>query len=195
MNLNNNALVDVAYFKLLLNISDGDTQYNDERLKQFINQASQLIETECNRKFITPEEAIDETFDGDSTKDYYVKNARVSETPILYYWESSSWVQLGSSYTFTYSNDSGRVYFTDGNVFWQGSDNWKINYKYGWTLDSLPDDIKVACCYRVKYLMEMVKKGGISSESFGDTNTSFKLDGLLELSKSLLVRYKRVSIG
>ena len=194
MSLNSNALVSIKYLKLALGIDESDTKYDNNRLEQFINQASGLIETECHRKFITPSADLEEIFDGDSTKDYYVKNARIAATPTLYYWQGSAWVQDTSS-SFTYVEKTGRVYFTDGNIFSSGSDNWKINYKYGWTLKELPEDVKIACSYRVKYLMEMMRKGGISSESFGDTTTTFKMNELLKLSQSLLKRYKRLSVG
>jgi len=170
MSLASNALIDLEYYRTVVQIDDSAT-FNSGAIESLINQASQMIETECNRKFITPSVAITEVFNGDGNRDHYVKNARIIATPTLKEWDGDSFET--TSYTFTYDQDTGRVYFTDGNVFSRGKNNWQISYTYGWTLSTVPADLKLACVGLTSHLRLLSQKMGIVSESFGDSSTTY----------------------
>lgn len=175
----------------------GEAVDNDEadeqRLGLIINSISQQIENYCGRKFITPGAALSEIFNGDGEKDYIVKNMRMTATPTISYWSSTTWTV--TSGTFTYTGDTGRVYFTDGNTFWRGEDNWKIEYLYGWTQATIPNEIKMAAALMCIRSMLALKKTGRSSESFGDSTTAYDFGTMPVEIRSALEKYRRPGIG
>ncbi len=188
-----NSLITVDYYKQFAEIPEDSTAISDEAFELLINQASTMLETVCNRKFITPASDITEIFDGTGNRTYYVKQARLSASPTtLKYWSST--VFTATSYTWTYHSDTGRVYFTDGNVFDKGSDNWEIVYSYGWTQATIPQDLKMACAMLVEHLRLARKKVNITSESFGDASTSYDWQ-LPSGVKMVIDNYKVVSYG
>ena len=199
MALNDNALITVDEYRLHKGVGEDDDNFEEERYEAWINQASQYFEDACHRKFITPSGDISEVFHGNGTKDYRVENGRITATPTVYLWNGGTKafedVETTFSFTFTYTGDTGRVYFTDGNRFSKGEDNYQIDYKYGWTQASLPDDLKMACIFLVNYYERMVKNLGITSHSFADDSTSFDLKDIPELVKSTVRRYEVVSYG
>lgn len=193
MSVASNALIGVDYYRRFAGVADDSTDFPDEAIETLIDQASQMIELETNRKFITPASAITEIFDGNGSQQYYVKNGRIADTPTLSYWRGTSFTTTTN--TFAYSENTGRVYFTDGSVFGKGKDNWQIAYKYGWTQATLPEDIKLVCASLVSHLRLMRMKLGISTESYGDTSVSYDWTGLPPMMQKIIDKYKVLPYG
>ena len=193
MSLASNALITLEYFKTISKVAKDATTYPDEAIEALINQASQVLESECNCKLITPANAIDEIFDGNRDREHFVKNGRITTTPTLKEWDGDSFET--TTYTFTYDGDSGKVYFTDGNVFNRGRNNWQVGYKYGWAIASVPVDLKLACVGIVNSLSLMYAKAGIASESIGNNSFSYDWSGHNPLIKNVIGKYQVLSYG
>jgi len=186
------ALVDVNEVKQYLQL-DMDNVDTDQYIETLINEASQFIITYCDRKFITPSADYDEIFDGDGEKDHYCRHYPLTAAiSAIYYWDGDSWEER-TAVKFTSDIDSGRVYYTDGNVFWKGKDEWKISYKYGWTLSNIPADLKYACCKLIALDKKQFEQGlhGIASKSFIDHSVSYNFDNLPKRAMLILNYYKR----
>ena len=204
MSLASNALfASLNEFKERVGISLTETNYNDTQLEHHINAASSMIENYLNRKLITPSAVITETWEGDGLFYYYPKNQPISTSAsnALYYWDGDSWVSVSTStYPWSYDTDfNGRVYFTDGDTFWKygqrGFRNWRFDYFYGYTVASVPQDIKIAATELVLRSLRLMEKTGFASEGFGDATTTYNLQsGIPENVELLLSKYKRVYI-
>ncbi len=187
-----NALVTVAEFYDMLGIDADNIGYNDNQIITLINMVTKRIENYCQRIFV-PSTSVSEIFGGDDTKDYWVRNKHITAITAIYKWGGTSWNELTiTSYPYTYST-GGRVYFTNGDIFSRGYDNYKLTYTYGYARGSLPVDLKMACCIWVhRALLKISGKEGIQSESFGDVTTTFNLDKMPEDLSSLLAPYRRL---
>lgn len=199
MALNANVLVSLAEFKIWLGIGSSDTG-TDSRNEAAINAASQDIESECRRKFITPSADLTEIFAGDGTREMYSINRPITTVTSIKYRDGvtgSTWTSVTGNWIYTIDTDAGRIYFTDGNIFSSGWDNWQINYKYGYAIANVPTDLKMACLI----LAAMAKKRfenelfGINSKSFGETSITYSIDQMPDDVKRILNRYKRVVLA
>lgn len=194
-----NALLTVAEYRLLANISDSDTAFSLDRCQFLVNGASGEVERYCNRKFISPSAAIAEVFSGDGEKNYFVQNLRIADgnTPTLAYWDGDSWESAVSpSYVFTFNSEKGLIYFTDGNVFTKGLNNWRVTYLYGWTIASIPADLKRACATMVqRELKKLDGAEGLNSQNFTDNTTSYNLSAWTPEIRETLNRYRRLTCG
>ena len=124
--LSNNAIIDVEYYKYYDGVDLTDENYPTEELHQFINQASHLMEREAKRKFRS--ETITELFDGDGTGTHRTINKRITTLTSLHYWDGDSFEEITSTnYDFTFEQESGLIYFRDGNIFRKASviNNWQ----------------------------------------------------------------------
>jgi len=193
MALADNALISVDYLRQYVEADEDDSAIPPELLITYINAASYMIERFCGRKFITPSAAVDEIFDGNGVHEYYVTNCPITETPSVYYWSLTTFVS--TTYTFTYDGDTGRVYFTDGSIFDEGVDNWKVSYKYGWAVSGLPEDLRLACALLAIHLRFRSQKMGITSESFGDGSTTYDMQAIPLVVQSILQKYRKLSYG
>jgi len=187
------ALVDVSELKRYLNM-DADIKIREEYLEDLINAASQLITDLCNRdSFILVSTAINEIWNGDGTKSYNTKNAPITEVvTTIYYWDGSNWqTLLGTS--FTEHKAKGQVYFTDGNVFWTGKDNWKISYKYGYARGAVPADLKLACVKLIALNKKLFDDSlhGMTGKSFDWGSISFNLDDIPKAVQTIISKYRR----
>ncbi len=190
------ALVSLEEAKRYLKIDPTvDDTSADEFIETLVNAASKEIERLCNgRKFRKVTTAIDELFDGDDDADYYTKNAPITGTPSLYYWDGLTW-QTDSSWSTTQDNNAGRIWFDDGNVFWRGPiKNWKISYTYGWTLNDVPADLKEACIGLVALKKKLFDDGlhGVNSRSFGDQSISYTFDKIPANVLATIYSYRRM---
>ena len=202
MSLNSNALITVPEYKSIVSLELDNTGVDDTQLEYLINSASQSVENYCCRKFITPDDQITETFEGFGDYDYYLKHCRIADddVPVLYYWDGDSWETLSlTSYPYSYTRESGKIYFTGGDNFWkptqEGFQNWKVTYKYGWAIASIPSDIKVVCADLVSRSRFRLEKTSLVSESFGDTSTTYDTTLLPDAIKRILDRYRGCSYG
>jgi len=198
VSLASNALITVEEFLRYKGIPETDEKTDRDRLRELINGASQEIENYCGgRMFITPSAQIDEIFDGDDTKERYVGHGRIysSDTLVISYWNGTGWTV--STYSTAISRSRARIYFTEGEVFGAGSDNWKIAYKPGWAQTALPEDLKTVCKALVDRQIELAAgKEGLSSQSFGDSTTGYNFAaGIPANYKPILDSYRIIRLG
>lgn len=191
-----NALIEFQTYLSFLGEEPADTGLVEERVQLFINAASQLIENYCDRKFIATT-SQDEIFDGDGESDYIVSNLPLTGTPTLYYWNGSQWVEAtAANYPRATDSASGRIWFTQRNTFWKGSDNWKVSYDFGYAIAAVPGDLQAACCVLIQRAMiKAEKKEGLASESFEGITTTVSLSRMPEDVKLILNLYRRLSFG
>lgn len=190
-----NALLTLEEYKNILLIDVANTSVNDDQITMLINGVSQEIEQFCGRKFITPSASIVEVFDGDDTRAYYVKHGRISGTVTLEYRQQNTWTTvIQATYPITIVEDDGLVYFNYNYQFWAGEKNWRITYKYGWTLASLPYDIKLATAQLAQIRqLDLQRRADLNSESFGDATTNYdRSQGIPQVIRAVLERYRKV---
>lgn len=193
MSLASNAIIDVDYYLRYIGVDVDDANVDTTITEQLINQASTSIESLCHRKFRSG--SASDIFNGDGKTEYWVTEASVTAKPTIYYWDGDSWETLSAStYDWTYTS-TGRVYFTDGNGFSEGIDNWKIDYTYGYALADIPQDVKLACAMLVQFCSMLRSKAGKSSENFGDQSTSYDFVTPPKIINQLLAPYKVIPCG
>uniref|UniRef100_A0A6M3JW40 Uncharacterized protein n=1 Tax=viral metagenome TaxID=1070528 RepID=A0A6M3JW40_9ZZZZ len=201
VDLASNALITVEEFLRYKKIPDTDTVFDQDRCRFLINGVSQEIANYCGgRIFISPSAQISEIFDGNDSKERFVRHRRIADndTPVIYYWSGTDWTEATSSvYPRAIGRTRARIYFTHGDVFGSGSDNWKIAYKPGWTQSALPDDLKFVCLAIVDRQIKLAEdKEGLDSQSFGDSTTSYNLaGGIPGRYKPILDAYRIIPIG
>ena len=197
VDLADNALITFEEFRLYKGWKENDEDVDQDRIRTFINAASQKIQNYLNgRILITPAAQIDEIFDGNDMKDRYVRQRRIADgdTPVVYYWNGTGWTQCTESTVINRTRT--RIYFSEGYVFGTGFDNWKITYKPGWTQVALPQDLKEVCTALVeRQIMLADKKEGMDSQSFGDSTTSYNLAKSPKEYLKTLDHYRVIPIG
>ncbi len=190
------ALIDAEYYKTFVRVNQDNVNFSDDVLCQFINQASYIIKDEARRDIISG--STTEIFNGTGLVSYIVKNLRVTAEPLLYIWSGTAWsAYLTANYPFTYVEKSGEVYFTGGIIFTKGFKNWKIEYIHGWTRAAMPENLKTCCCLIIKWLYGQSVKLGVSSETFGNTSTSYTAEysKLPEEAVSIINKYRVPQYG
>jgi len=198
MSLASNALITVKEFKALANLSVDNENVDDKAIEAFVNSASQIIEEYCNRKFITPSDAIAEIFDGDGQKDVYVEHRRIADTPVLEYWDGTAWQTMTTTqYPRSFDGDKGRVWLNNGAKFSTGQDNYRVTYKYGWVRASIPNSLKLTCAQITHRQMTRMLEGkeGKKQENFETGSTIWQLEPLSDDIKEALATYRRIAIG
>lgn len=193
-----NALVTLLEFKTWINTPEDETD-EDGRNEYCINAASNYIENYCGRKFITPGTALDEIFSGNGTNQMRAVNLPIGTISELAYRTGTggtSWTSVKTAWTYTNDTVGGRIYFTDGNLFAEGTDNWKISYTYGYARASVPFDLKMVCVMLAARFKKQFEEGafGLSSRTIGDTPISFSFDKLPDMIFQILNRYKRMTV-
>jgi hypothetical protein len=195
MSLAANALITVAEY---LDMADRDRDApgvaeNEAFYEAHINAASQLVETWLKR-IICPLTDINEIFDGDGTRDYYVRHRKINSEPTLYYWGGTTWTEMTTAawyWTYDGSEGVGRVYFQRGYSFSEGSDNYKISYNTGYAQSSVPSAVKLACFTLVQRAVKRAQgKEGVQSETLPDMVTSYNLDKMPDTVVQLLRPYE-----
>lgn len=202
MSLASNALLaSLDEFKERAAISLTETNYNDTQLEHHINAVSTMVHNFLNRSLIKPSALVTETWAGDGTYCYYPQNQPIvtDATNALYYWDGDSWVSVSTStYPWSYDTDfNGRLFFTDGDTFWRygqpGFKNWRFDYFYGYTVATVPEDIKMAVCELVVRSLLATKKSGLATEGYGDATTTYNLaGGIPDNIKAMILKYKRL---
>ena len=205
MSLNANAILTLDAYKQMMAISTLSTKTDDTQIELHINAASDTIEKYLARGVVIPAAAINEEFEGNGTYEYHVRHSCINSgtTPTLYYWSGTDWTELNStSYPRSYDSDieSGRIFFTSGNTFWspniEGYRNWKIAYKYGYAVASVPDSIRNACALLTYRSIGRMKKTGTKTESFGDSSTTYDYATLITSDiAQMLATYRRFIVG
>ncbi|MBD3403521.1 hypothetical protein GF420_11540 [candidate division GN15 bacterium] len=174
-----------------------DASLEQSRIEALIDAVSAHIESYCDRKFQAAS-GLSEVFDGDGTEEYWTANWPITDTPTISYWDGTQWIEATSSlYPRAMDADIGRIYFTQGDTFFKGKNNWRVVYSYGYAVASVPADLKQATYELVHRLyLRAQGKQGIASETHGDVNVSYSLGKMPDNVKQLLDRkYKRVCLG
>ena len=192
------ALITTDEYLEMNGLDPSNSRIGVKQIELLINAESQRFIDECGRKFITPSEDVTETFSGDGESEYYVRHCHISSLTKAQYRLDETWNDLDSTnYPLSTDSDTGRIWFTRQNSsFWEGKDNWRVLYKYGWAQASIPDSLKLACALMVRRdVLKVEGKEGVQSESFGDVTTSFNLSTIPDDIKQVLNRYRRVVGG
>ena len=200
MSLSSNALITVKEYKEYISVDQSDSLVNNSQIERSIDGVSKRIENYCNRKFITPSSAIEEIFDGNGFESYYVNNARINDSstnvPILYNWNGTSWdVMDSSTYPRTYDDESGVIYLNNGQKFNTIKRYYRIDYKYGWSISDVPDNVKLACVEMVKRAILRFKKEGFKSDSVADSRITYDFIEMPDFIKDSLNTFKVVQSG
>lgn len=129
-----------------------------------------------------------EEFFGDNRRDYFVHHGNITDTPIIEFYRNKAW--SATTRTFETDNDRGYVWFNDGTLFNKAT-YWRVGYKPGYAIGSVPADLKGACKSVVTRIFKAIEKEGIATESFGDHQTNYALDDLLGRKEKLIIdRYR-----
>lgn len=196
MSLAANALITLAEFKGFLGIDAGDTD-TDTLNEKVIDSASQQIEKYTGRQWITPGEAADEIFSGNGKEGIYSVNVPIVAISSLSYRsgsDGSDWTSVTSDWVYANDAAAGRIYFTDGNIFEDGFQNWKLSYTYGYAITAIPPDMKMACAFIAALIKKQFESQiiGVSAKSFGDQTTTYNI-ALTPMVKDLLAQYRRIT--
>jgi hypothetical protein len=193
------ALIDEDEYIAYAGLDTENPKLPTDQIIAAINQVSVMINRHCDRTFVIPATQIQEIFDGDGTKDYYTKHGRIGDTAPaadikIYLWQSTSWVEkTATDMPRAVDAEKGRVWFNQGHTFYEGEDNWRIDYKPGWALTAIPADLKGVCKAGVQRLLMIAGgKEGFVTESFGEATHTYNLNEILGVKeKSILNGYKR----
>lgn len=193
LELQTNALITVEEFRQFSGDKDGDSLPDEDRAIILINSASDFLENECSRKFITPAAVIEEVFDGPGSPIYYAKQARINDStaPLLHRRAGTTWNAVEApTFQWTYDADTGKIWFLSGSKFGVGLMNWKLTYLYGWTQAALPWGVKRFAAALVQRFFKLSSgKEGMSSESFGDSTTAYDLGSLTPMLERIRQEY------
>ena len=150
-------------------------------LSDWIEWAQGLIELRTGIKY--EEIAVqDELYDGSGNEELILKNFPITEvTKVEYFDEDNSeeWEELDSDYYKVYL-DEGRIKFydPDGDIldvtcFEEGMQNWRINYKHGYT--TTPTEIELLATLIVAdlYYKSVNHPSVVSSEHIGDYSVGY----------------------
>lgn len=108
---------------------------------------------------------------------------------MIQYYQNKQWVT--TTRTFEVDKDRGYIWFNDGAVFDRGT-YWRVLYKPGYALVNVPADLKGVCKVVVTRIFKSIEKEGVSSESFGDSQTNYNLENMFGKKELMtLDRYKR----
>ena len=184
-----NALITFDEYLEFEGKSKAETDLNENKFTVHINAVSQAIENEC-RRIVCPVTSKNELFSGDGDDYYLVRHKRITAAPTLYYWDGDSWVEMTTSeYPWSYDGDVGKIYFTQGGKFNEGT-RYKITYSCGYARASVPSDLKLACYILAHRSTKRIEKEGVTSESFGDVTTSVNLTMMPDDVRAVINKYK-----
>lgn len=166
--LNANALCSLADVKETLGITNSS---KDNLIIRKINQASQMIEDYCQRKFVAAR--YTEVYDGSLTDQLVLRQHPVS---LLSTVEARNTSLNDNSFSVVPGND----YFLDSNAgviegissFWGHYDRWQITYDAGYT--TIPSDLAEACATLAAHLFSSSIGGGGAGNSASMVATRVK---------------------
>ena len=135
------------------------------------------------------------TFSGPGRKQIYVPNPPIVSVTSISYWDSSTedFTAVDSTTHTTVFQDS-RINFREGYEFYEGVDNWKIIYVYGWT--TVPRDLKLAIMQITQsFARAEIRDSNIKSEADGEQSFTYFEGQSTTVPKdatATLDRYKRM---
>lgn len=178
------------------------TSISDDFIKRKINQATEMIEGYCGRRF-KETTYTDEKYDGTLTSSLVLKQRPIkSSDPFIIKGRSgatsdSSYDTIDSSFYFI-DYDAGIVDAVSS--FYSGYDRWAVTYTAGYA--TIPADLQEACATLAAYLAQNSQgTGGISSKQEGSRKVDYfnttgaeGIIGLLHLDE-ILDGYASTSIS
>lgn len=186
MSLNSNAIIDHEYYLQSLGVDADKPSINQDRIEQFINQASKILDKECHRTFVGTG-SREETIDGLGTKEIWVDRPPINGITKIEWYDGINWNTV--TYSKSYDSESGRIWFDQGDMFFRGVDNWRITYTWGWTIDSVPEDVKAACVVLVKWIQKELDRVGEVSQSFTDITVNYNLQQFPKTVQDAITNY------
>lgn len=167
------------------------TSISDDFIKRKINQATEMIEGYCGRRFKSTT-YTDEKYDGTLTDSLVLRNRPITGDLTLK-------GRDGATSDSGYDTIDSSFYFIDYDAgiidavsrFYGGYDRWAVTYTAGYT--TIPADLQEACATLAAYLAQnSLGTGGISSKQEGsrkvdyfNTTGASGIIGLLHLDEIL----------
>ena len=185
-----NALTTLAAFKDFMGIPTSDVT-KDGRYEFFINAASGVIQTYCERQFLQATRV--ERHDG-----------RLSDTLVTREWPVSSVteVRVAADWDFTNANslydandfavEKGSVIRLRNKLFPKGKLNVQVTYVSGYLFANLPADLQLCCLQLAEWYLALRddRRIGVTNKSKSGENIGFVGD-LPDYVTSILINYRR----
>jgi len=193
MTLNSNALITLAQAKLFVKVPTPEATH-DTLLEEFINEASQLIESYCNRKFILQE--FIEIHSGNGLSQIMTRAFPVVSITSLYDDTTRAFTDVIDSVNYTLMQDEkGHGYGVErfDYKFSRGQRNVKIIFQGGYS--AIPSDLQLACKVTLAfyYFKQQEQEWTTNTKSKGDENITM-IEGLPKSVTEILDKYKRTEI-
>lgn len=205
------ALVSLDNTKTFLGITDHS---KDEKLKMLINMATDYIESQTGKRFVSATHT-EEEYDGTGTMQLVLKTFPIITFSLLEVnnsannsdnWETIAsenyWVDMEKGIITRTSNfvdfDESDEDGLSDTAFTKGKNRYRATYTSGYS--TIPYDLQFACMTLVSQLLNTSSGGGIKSESLGDhsvtyqdmTEISGKNGGIL---KDVLSKYRDIPLA
>lgn len=197
MALNANALITLAQGKTFLGIPTLETSH-DSLVEDFINEASQMIETYCNRFLI--QRTVIEYKNGNGRKQLILNQYPISSITSLHDDLNHSYgaeTLIDASNYGIYGDQLNDNFYIErfDSAFCRGQKNIKIVYVAGYLLADIPADLKLACKIIIAfyYNKQQSKDWTTSTKSKGDENITV-IQGIPQSAIEILDKYKRLEI-
>lgn len=198
LTLKANALIDLDTFKAYAKEYSADADA-ENLLRDFINEASQLIESYCNRFF--KQRTITENLNGGGSYELMLCQWPVTAITSLYIDSTRSFgaeTLVDPSEYVIGVNEKGEGVTVEllGSRFPRGRKNVKIVFDMGYlTLDDVPSDLQLACKRTAAYYYKQQQNEDFieTAKSKGGENITL-IDGIPESATQLLESYVRLEI-
>jgi hypothetical protein len=166
-----------------------------------INAASDYIETETNRTFLSGSMET-EIFDGvgfaTNIPSYHMvhklQHAPITSSPNaprLYLLNGTSWEAVDTD-TYTYNATDGVIYFHANYYFIQGKNNYKVEYYYGYeNRAAIPADLQMLTVMSAKRVNITIDHIGVKTVTTSDESLTYSLDKISLLEQRILDKYTR----
>ena len=193
MAVNDNALIEVVEYLTFANKDKDNENIPNDQIEFLIDAVSTFIAADTERTLV-PITTINEIVFGTGTDTYWSKQMRFASFTSVSEWQSTQFVELlVGTYPYTTENDLGKFYFTQGRTL-SPSIRYKFIFTTGWKRSNVPDPIKYVACVMVQRLIKAAEaREGVTSESYGDSTTSFDLDkAYTDKLAAMISPYKRI---
>lgn len=179
MTLKQNALISVAELNAIL-----QTTVTSGLDEQVINYASQIIETLCNRKFIS-QDYTEQIYNIESPTHYlYFKNFPVTKITGIYDFNTSTATKI-----MDYVKNTDYIeYLEDGYLYFHSKlcksiGELRVSYTAGYAIADIPYDLKIVCAQVAGLVYNTKAIAGVDSERIGNyaitySKGSVNVDGI-----------------
>ena len=185
------SLVTLPEYQLFRGIDD-DNQA--ENFTLYLNAAVDYIERYCGRSFISG--SATEVFSGKYYQDaigvyhnsYQAKHTPFTSAPQLEY-RSTNTVWKAVTTDTDYDSTTGVIYFTNGGVFADGVNNYRVRFNYGYSRTTAPSDLKAAQMMIARSFEMESLHGGVTTTSNPDGSKSYTSNAPSKFVLSILNNY------